>query len=149
MLDSDSIRYLPLAEATVFRFLTPVIMAWACSIFLGQVFTAKQLAAGLAALIRVVFIAHPKSVFGPIKIHTSINEAGPVDDISSTQLVVAVAVALVSVVGQSGAYTMIRVIGNQAHTLIQSITNHVRLNLVGTKIGREGENGYHHDNVIG
>ncbi|KAH0388363.1 hypothetical protein KCU89_g16871, partial [Aureobasidium melanogenum] len=31
-----SVHYLPLAEATVFRFLVPIITAWACSVFLGQ-----------------------------------------------------------------------------------------------------------------
>lgn len=86
--------------------------------FLGQVFTRKQLAAGLIALVGVVFIAHPKSIFGPVKDNTHTNEAIPIDDVSSSQRVIAVAVALVGVVGQSGAYTMIRVIGNGAHALI-------------------------------
>ena len=113
----DSVHYLPLAESTVFRFLTPIITAWACSIFLGQTFTNKQLAAGIVALVGVVFIAHPKSIFGPVKDHAGIN-AGPVDNVSSTQRLIAVAVAMIGVVGQSGAYTMIRVIGNQAHALI-------------------------------
>ncbi|KAE9382050.1 hypothetical protein N431DRAFT_539535 [Stipitochalara longipes BDJ] len=113
-----SVHYLPLAESTVFRFLTPIITAWACSVFLGQVFSNKQLTAGLVALIGVVFIAHPKSIFGPVKDHASTKNAGPVDQVSSTQRIIAVAVAMVGVVGQSGAYTMIRVIGNQAHALI-------------------------------
>jgi drug/metabolite transporter (DMT)-like permease len=98
--------------------LTPIVTAWACSVFLGQVFTKKELAAGLVALVGVVFIAHPKSIFGAGKDLASINEAGPVDKVSSAQRIVAVAVALIGVVGQSGAYTMIRVIGNQAHALI-------------------------------
>lgn len=85
---------------------------------MGQVFTKKELAAGLVALVGVVFIAHPKSIFGPAKDYASANEAGPVDKVSSAQRVIAVAVALIGVVGQSGAYTMIRVIGNQAHALI-------------------------------
>jgi len=87
-------------------------------VFLGQVFSNKQLAAGLVALVGVVFIAHPKSIFGPVKDHAGINNAGPIDNVSSTQRIIAVAVAMVGVVGQSGAYTMIRVIGNQAHALI-------------------------------
>jgi len=33
---------------------------------LGLVFTKKELAAGLIALVGVVFIAHPKSIFGPV-----------------------------------------------------------------------------------
>ncbi|KAN0121931.1 hypothetical protein V8E51_000257 [Hyaloscypha variabilis] len=113
-----SVHYLPLAESTVFRFLTPIITAWACSVFLGQVFSKKQLAAGLVALVGVVFIAHPKRIFGPVSDPASTNVAGPVDKVTSAQRIIAVAVAMVGVVGQSGAYTMIRVIGNQAHALI-------------------------------
>jgi drug/metabolite transporter (DMT)-like permease len=115
---ADSVHYLPLAEATVFRFLTPIVTAWACSIFLGLVFTKKELAAGLIALVGVVFIAHPKSIFGPVEDHAHATEARPIDKVSSAQRVIAVAVALVGVIGQSGAYTMIRVIGNEAHALI-------------------------------
>jgi drug/metabolite transporter (DMT)-like permease len=109
---------LPLAEATVFRFLTPIVTAWACSVFLGQIFTKKELAAGLVALVGVVFIAHPKSIFGLAKDHASTNKAEKIDPVTSTQRVIAVVVALVGVLGQSGAYTMIRVIGNRAHALI-------------------------------
>jgi drug/metabolite transporter (DMT)-like permease len=85
---------------------------------LGLVFTKKELAAGLIALVGVVFIAHPKSIFGPVGDHAHATEARPIDEVSSAQRVIAVAVALVGVIGQSGAYTMIRVIGNQAHALI-------------------------------
>ncbi|KFX92355.1 hypothetical protein O988_07309, partial [Pseudogymnoascus sp. VKM F-3808] len=35
-----SVHYLPLAEATVFRFLVPIVTAWACSIFLGEIFSS-------------------------------------------------------------------------------------------------------------
>jgi hypothetical protein len=58
MLASDSVRHLPLAEATVYRFLTLIITTWTYSIFLNQVFTTKQLATRLVTLIQVVFIAH-------------------------------------------------------------------------------------------
>jgi drug/metabolite transporter (DMT)-like permease len=109
---------LPLAEATVFRFLTPIVTAWACSVFLGQIFTRKELAAGLVALVGVVFIPHPKSIFRLVEDHASTNKVGKVDPVTSTQRLVAVVVAIVGVVGQSGAYTMIRVIGNRAHALI-------------------------------
>ena len=109
---------MPLAEATVFRFLTPIVTAWACSVFLGQIFTRKELAAGLVALVGVVFIAHPKSIFRLMEDHASTNKAGKVDPVTSNQRVLAVVVALLGVVGQSGAYTMIRVIGNRAHALI-------------------------------
>ena len=114
----DSVHYLPLAESTVFRFITPILTAWAGSVFLGQIFTRKEFAAGLVALIGVVFIAHPSSIFGRSGDDASATGAGPVDDVSATQRLIAIAVSLVGVIGQSGAYTMIRVIGNRAHALI-------------------------------
>jgi len=33
---ADSMHYLPLAEATIFRFLAPIVTTWACSVFLGH-----------------------------------------------------------------------------------------------------------------
>ncbi len=66
----------------------------------------------------MVFIAHPKSIFGLAKDYASTNKAEKIDPVTSAQRLIAVAVALVGVVGQSGAYTMIRVIGNRAHALI-------------------------------
>jgi hypothetical protein len=33
---ADSMHYLPLAEATIFGFLAPIVLVWACFDFLGQ-----------------------------------------------------------------------------------------------------------------
>lgn len=116
---SDSVHYLPLAEATVFRFLVPIITAWACSVFLGQVFTKKEFFAGVVALLGVVIIAHPAAIFGMVYDGTSdSHQLGTVDDVTSSQRLIAIAVSVVGVIGGSGAYTMIRVIGNRAHALI-------------------------------
>lgn len=114
MLQSDSIHYLSLAEGTIFRFLVPIITASACSLFLGQVFARKDLIAGIFALIGVVFIAHPAAIFG--KTVSTINNE--VDKVSPTQRLITIAIAIIGVFGASGAYTMIRVIGNRAHALI-------------------------------
>ncbi len=127
-------HYLPLAEATVFRFLTPIVTAWACSVFLGQVFTKKELTAGLVALIGVVFIAHPRSIFGRGEDDAGINLVVPVDNVTTAQRLLAIAVSLIGVVGQSGAYTMIRVIGNRAHALI-SVNYFAVLATVGSASG--------------
>jgi drug/metabolite transporter (DMT)-like permease len=112
----DSVHYLPLAEATVFRFLVPIVTAWACSIFLGQVFSRKDLAAGLVALIGVTIIAHPAAIFG----HEidSTNTGNKIDKVTPTQRLIAIGVSVVGVLGASGAYTMIRVIGDRAHALM-------------------------------
>jgi drug/metabolite transporter (DMT)-like permease len=87
-------------------------------VFLGQAFTKKELAAGFVALVGVVFIAHPRSIFGRVRDDATTTQAGPIDDVTTTQRLIAIAVSLIGVVGQSGAYTMIRVIGNRAHALI-------------------------------
>lgn len=120
-----SVHYLPLAEATVLRFLIPLTTAWACHVFLGQSFTRKQLVAGLVATVGVVIIAHPASLFG--KVDDTI-EAGTVeanggggddlDDVTPAQRTLAIAVALFGVLGATGAYTCIRCVGDRAHALM-------------------------------
>ncbi|RFU27815.1 hypothetical protein B7463_g8512, partial [Scytalidium lignicola] len=96
----------------------PITTAWACSVFLGLPFTKKELIAGLVALIGVVIIAHPTSIFGEVDDEINAKNAGPVDDVSHTQRLIAVIVSILGIFGASGAYTMIRVIGNRAHALI-------------------------------
>lgn len=112
-------HYLPLAEATVFRFLVPIFTSWACSIFLGEIFSSRDLLAGLIALIGVTFIAHPSILFGPAA-NDGIQTPGPtdIDVVSPAQRLLAITVSLLGVLGASGAYTMIRVIGTRAHALI-------------------------------
>jgi len=113
-----SVHYLPLAEATVFRFLVPIVTAWACSVFLGQTFTKKELLAGLVALVGVVIIAQPTSIFGGPEDGVNSSKAGTVDDVSPTQRFVAIIVSILGVFGASGAYTTIRVTGDRAHALL-------------------------------
>lgn len=112
-------HYLPLAEATVFRFLVPIITAWACSVFLGQAFTRTEFLAGVVAFLGVVIIAHPAAIFGHVD--DNIDTPHPpnkIDDVSSGQRLLAIAVSVIGVLGGSGAYTLIRVIGNRAHALM-------------------------------
>ncbi|KFY26702.1 hypothetical protein V493_03923 [Pseudogymnoascus sp. VKM F-4281 (FW-2241)] len=114
-----SVHYLPLAEATVFRFLVPIVTAWACSLFLGEIFSSRDLLAGVVALVGVIFIAHPSSLFGP-NANDDIQTPRPsdIDHVSPTQRLLAITASLLGVLGASGAYTMIRVIGTRAHALI-------------------------------
>ncbi|KAF2796781.1 hypothetical protein K505DRAFT_415506 [Melanomma pulvis-pyrius CBS 109.77] len=113
-----SVHYLPLAEATVFRFLVPIVTAWACSVFLGQVFTRKELIAGLVALVGVIIIAHPPWIFGEVNDEIHPNRKSEVDEVTPTQRFVAIVVSVLGVLGASGAYTTIRVIGDRAHALM-------------------------------
>lgn len=113
-----SVHYLPLAEATVFRFLVPIVTAWACSIFLGQVFTRKELVAGLVALLGVIIIAHPPWLFGRVDDELGPKKPSGIDKVSPAQRFLAIVVAVLGVAGASGAYTTIRIIGDRAHALM-------------------------------
>ncbi|KAI8933399.1 hypothetical protein NX059_010014 [Plenodomus lindquistii] len=113
-----SVHYLPLAEATVFRFLVPIVTAWLCSVFLGQAFTRKELIAGLVALMGVIIIAHPPWLFGEVNDEIHPKKPSIIDKVTPAQRFIAILVSILGVAGASGAYTMIRVIGNRAHALM-------------------------------
>ncbi|POS83435.1 hypothetical protein EPUL_006372 [Erysiphe pulchra] len=125
--ERDSVHYLPLAEATIFRFLVPLLTAFTCSIFLHQPLTRKDFLLSILALVGIIIIAHPASIMGD-----SLSQAGayykpifPVVHISSShadattplQRIIAVIVATIGVLGGAGAYTTIRLIGKRAHAL--------------------------------
>ncbi|KAF4637087.1 hypothetical protein G7Y89_g991 [Cudoniella acicularis] len=111
------LHYLPLAENTVIRFLVPIVTSWACSVFLGQIFSVRQRIAGLIALVGVIIIAQPHSIFGNTD-DIDANQAGTVDEVTPTQRLIAICASLIGVVGASGSYTTIRIIGSRAHALI-------------------------------
>lgn len=114
-----SLHYLPLAEATVLRFLIPLVTAWSCHVFLGQIFTRKQLIAGLVAMIGVVIIAHPESIFGKVDDTIEADATGrDLDEVTPAQRMLAISFALFGVLGAVGAYTCIRLIGDRAHALV-------------------------------
>jgi drug/metabolite transporter (DMT)-like permease len=129
----DSVHYLPLAEATVFRFLVPIVTAWACSVFLGQRFTHKELIAGLVALVGVVIIAHPPWIFGDV--HDDLRPKKPtgIDKVTPAQRIIAISVSILGVAGASGAYTTIRIIGDRAHALM-SVNYFALLATIGSTI---------------
>ncbi|KAF1814521.1 hypothetical protein P152DRAFT_393334 [Eremomyces bilateralis CBS 781.70] len=136
-----SLRYLPLAEATVITFLAPSIACWACSIFINEPFTRlEQIAAGVS-FIGVVLIARPTSFFfpshntaeipaagngdvspittnGTAAMPSSGHEAGNYEDVTPAQRASAVGMSLLGVLGAACAYTTIRWIGKRAHPLI-------------------------------
>ena len=119
--------------ATVFRFLVPIVTAWACSLFLGTSFTRKELLAGLTALIGVILIAHPASIFGSVADDINATKAGEVDNVTPTQRLIAIGVSILGIFGASGAYTTIRIIGNRAHALM-SVNYFAFLGTVGSTI---------------
>lgn len=127
-----SVQYLPLSEATVITFLSPIISCYACSLLIpGEAFSRKQLFAGLISLGGVVLIARPFSKRDPntaiatptaaaawaLGISASTDDKPP-SETDSYHHVMATIVALVGVLGASGAYTSIRMIGRRAHPLV-------------------------------
>lgn len=74
--------------------------------------------AGLIALLGVVIIAQPSSIFGNAQHGVKSNIAGAVEDVTPQQRLLAIFVATIGIFGASGAYTMIRVIGHRAHALM-------------------------------
>ncbi|KAJ5494702.1 Drug/metabolite transporter [Penicillium fimorum] len=127
-----SVQYLPLSEATVITFLSPIISCYACSHLIpGELFSRKQLFAGLISLGGVVLIARP---FSARASHTAIatptaaaawalglsasEVEKPPSETDSYHHVMATIVAFVGVLGASGAYTSIRMIGRRAHPLV-------------------------------
>jgi drug/metabolite transporter (DMT)-like permease len=73
----------------------------------------------------VVIIAHPAAIFGskgdPTKSAYELlqtNIGNKVDTVTPSQRLIAIAISMLGVLGASGAYTMIRIIGDRAHALI-------------------------------
>ncbi|KAF2865204.1 hypothetical protein BDV95DRAFT_632423 [Massariosphaeria phaeospora] len=128
-----SVHYLPLAEATVFRFLVPILTAWACSLVLRQPFTRQEFIAGLVSLGGVIIIAHPPWLFGEVNDDIKPGKPAGIDKVSPAQRFLAIVVSLVGVLGAAGAYTTIRIIGDRAHALM-SVNYFALLATVGSTI---------------
>ncbi|KAF8647966.1 hypothetical protein AX16_006428 [Volvariella volvacea WC 439] len=127
-----SLQYLSLSDATVLTFLAPLGTAISGAVFLGEKFGRKEALAGLISLLGVVLIARPTAIFGN---HTDLNLQSnldaafgndatlelstviPTDKVTPTERLIAVGVAMLGVVGATGAYTTLRAIGKRAHTL--------------------------------
>ncbi|KAH6875299.1 hypothetical protein BKA58DRAFT_467113 [Alternaria rosae] len=134
-----SLMYLPLADATVITFLAPSLACWACSYFINEPFTRMEQIAAYISLFGVVLIARPVSLFSALShsgdpippasggldaIPSNTTVASPdrlaadYDSVTPTQRAAAVGVAMLGVIGSTGAYTTIRWIGKRAHPLI-------------------------------
>jgi len=123
-----SLQYLSLSDATVLTFLAPSATAVAGYFLLGERFARKEAAAGLLSLLGVILIARPQALFGaaastdhaPLvgEISRRLAEVnGDEDGVTPAQRLVAVGVAMIGVVGATGAYTSLRAIGKRAYPL--------------------------------
>lgn len=132
-----SMLWLPLADATVITFLAPGVAGVLCCLFLGEPFTRAERAATLVALLGVVFIAQPASLFSTESLNSA-NNAGESETSSSSPVssimggtlpgkdhvstaqerLAAVCLGLLGVLGAAVAFTTLRCIGKRAHPLI-------------------------------
>lgn len=107
-----SLQYLSVADATILIFLTPLTTAVAGSVFLKESYSVKQAGAGVVSLLGVVLIGRPAFLFGSESV---ISQGLP--DVSPAQRLAGVGACMVSVLGNTGAYTSIRAIGKRAHPM--------------------------------
>ncbi|KAF9530674.1 hypothetical protein CPB83DRAFT_834045 [Crepidotus variabilis] len=117
-----SLRYLSLSDATVLTFLAPMFTVFTGAFFLGENVSTRQVFAGLVSLVGVVMIAHPNFLFGsasdtPIAIErvNPISVSAPI--VTPAERLMAVGVALIGVLGATGAFTTLRAIGKRAHPM--------------------------------
>lgn len=133
-----SLLYLPLADATVITFLAPGLACFACSILIKEPFTRVEQIAGLIALVGVALIAKPTTLFAALGSGQSppasgngdavpsangtapagAADASSYDNVTPSQRLSAVGIALIGVLGAATAYTTIRWIGKRAHPLL-------------------------------
>ncbi|KAK6368061.1 hypothetical protein LTS17_009801 [Exophiala oligosperma] len=131
-----SLLYLPLSEATVLTFLSPILSCYLCSFVIpGETFTKQQQLAGFVSLIGVIFIAQPASLFasstsdstsspssgGPgtsAARNSTMTQEQPEQGPTPHEHLLAIAIAMVGVLGSTGAFTSIRAIGTRAHAFI-------------------------------
>lgn len=127
-----SMIYLGLADATVITFLVPSVSGYICHVLLHDPFTRKEQIGSFIALAGVILIARPTSFFSSTP-GTEPTPASPIDfprnetssyphmgeeEVTPSQRLTAIGVALIGVLGGSGAFTTIRWIGTRAHPLI-------------------------------
>ncbi|EKM74704.1 hypothetical protein AGABI1DRAFT_132961 [Agaricus bisporus var. burnettii JB137-S8] len=115
-----SLQYLSLSDATVLTFLAPLCTAAAGALCLGEKFARREAFAGILSLVGVLLIARPPFLFGGS--NDKITEASQIgettaDSVTPNQRLIAVGVAMLGVLGSTGAYTSLRAIGKRAHPL--------------------------------
>ncbi|TFK25310.1 hypothetical protein FA15DRAFT_703853 [Coprinopsis marcescibilis] len=134
-----SLQYLSLSDATVLQFLAPMCTAVVGALLLGETFTFSQSIAGFVSIAGVVLIARPASIFGP-HVDSLLTETVPSlvrrdgDYALTSDRSLAVGIALVGVVGATGAYISLRAIGKRAHPF-HAMNQHAGQSVIVSAIG--------------
>ncbi|GAA5827240.1 hypothetical protein JCM11251_001185 [Rhodosporidiobolus azoricus] len=113
-----ALQYLDLSDATTISFLSPVLVGLLAWILLREPYSKLEALVGLTSLLGTLFIAKPDFLFpsaSPVDPNTP--DVLSEDGVSSEQRMFAVGVALIGVLGASGAYLIIRLIGKRASPL--------------------------------
>ena len=104
-----SLQYLSLSDATVLGFLAPSVTGLLAALLIKEPYTWREAIAGLVSMAGTVLVAQPEFLFGDM----TQEEYG----VSPEERLMAVGIALVGVLGSSGAYVTLRQIGKKAHAL--------------------------------
>jgi drug/metabolite transporter (DMT)-like permease len=127
-----SLLYLPLADATVITFLSPVIACAVCAVLLKEEFSRAEQLAAFVSLLGVVLIARPTAMFSYFQ-QTETGTQPPAttakngtedatdalyDQATPEQKFLAVTFAMVGVFGGATVITTLRWISNRAHVRI-------------------------------
>lgn len=109
-----ALQHLSVADASVLIFLTPLMTAVAGSVLLKESYSTNQAVAGVCSLLGVVLITRPPFLFGSTPVIPGgrhLAEGTPAERLA------AVGACMISVLGNTGAYTSIRAIGKRAHPM--------------------------------
>ncbi|KII84765.1 hypothetical protein PLICRDRAFT_126632 [Plicaturopsis crispa FD-325 SS-3] len=119
-----SLSALSLSDATVITFIAPVLTGLVGAALLGETWGISEAAAGGCSLLGVVLIARPPFLFGaqPPSISDVPSTEFPSDidgpaGVTPAERMAAVGVAMIGVLGATGAYTTLRAVGSRAHPL--------------------------------
>ncbi|KAG8813676.1 hypothetical protein FRC17_001464 [Serendipita sp. 399] len=112
-----SLIYLSLSDAIVITFLMPTTIAIVGYLVLKESLNRVEMIAGGLSFLGVVLIARPPFLFGEPHVVNPTPDAPPVEKGTPTQRLIAVGVALLGVLGGTGALISIRAIGKRAHAL--------------------------------
>ncbi|KIL58810.1 hypothetical protein M378DRAFT_15276 [Amanita muscaria Koide BX008] len=115
-----ALQYLPLTDAVALTFLTPLFTAILGALLLKEKFGIKEASGAMISLIGAILIARPPFIFGTAG-HSEMELRGPEimdeHEVTPHQRIVAVGVGLLGAFGAAIQYTLIRIIGKQAHAL--------------------------------
>ncbi|KAI1094343.1 hypothetical protein F5B19DRAFT_490463 [Rostrohypoxylon terebratum] len=124
-----SLSYLDIADSTVITFLVPTTTAIVCFVILREPYTVKEAIAGFIAFAGILFIARPAFLFpqhdknkpeDSPRLFIADQPKGMVPEVTATpaQRSLAVILAVIGTFGAACAYSIIRLIGKRAHSLI-------------------------------